>query len=102
MQILTLSFCLLASAYSLQGFFDAVVVKMHDFSELVHGAMLHKVVWQSHSCDGWLVAMVAHPFQNGRSHASVSYSSSMVTMCLNFLPTSSRRLLSSGFRNRRS
>ena len=47
---------------------------MHDFSELAHGAMLHKVVWQSHSCYGWLVAMVTLPFQNGISHASVSYS----------------------------
>ena len=39
----------------------------------VPGAMLHKIVWQSQAGYLWLIAVVAHPFEYGRSHSAHSY-----------------------------
>ena len=38
---------------------------LHDFSELCHGSVLHKLIWQSHSGHLWLIVMVANELLAG-------------------------------------
>ena len=51
--------------------FDAFHVNAADFPQLSDGSLLYETVGQSHAGDVRTVAMVVHPFSNGRSQTAV-------------------------------
>ena len=48
------------------------MVESNDFSQLGHGTMFYKIVWDSQSCDLWVIPVVAHPFEYGRAETTGS------------------------------
>ena len=55
------------------GSFDAVFVYAHDGLQFADLAVLYKFIGQSQTSDDRTVAVLAHPFQYGRAHATAAY-----------------------------
>ena len=52
---------------------DAIFVDAYDSLQLRDFSVFDEIVGQSETMNDGLIAMVTHPFQDGRAHASVAY-----------------------------
>ena len=59
--------------FTYDGALYAFNVQTYNLPQLVYVAVLHEVIGQAHASDGRLIAVLAHPFENGSTQSTLTH-----------------------------